>query len=115
MTIAPEELPSGASEVARAFPDVWAAYAALGKACAEAGPLDRRTTRLVKLALAVAHRNNGNRHRTARRSNLFVLLCTFGCHGNSLISSSLAVRPQATRLWLHGQIILCTAGPLRCT
>ena len=46
-----EELLSGAGEVARAYPAVWEAYAALGKATAEAGPLDARTRRLVKLAL----------------------------------------------------------------
>ena len=68
MTIAPEELPSGASEVARAFPDVWAAYAALGKACAEAGPLDRRTARLVKLALAVGAQSEGAVHSHVRRA-----------------------------------------------
>jgi alkylhydroperoxidase/carboxymuconolactone decarboxylase family protein YurZ len=68
MTIAPEELPSGASEVARTFPEVWAAYAALGKACAEAGPLDRRTARLVKLALAVGAQSEGAVHSHVRRA-----------------------------------------------
>jgi alkylhydroperoxidase/carboxymuconolactone decarboxylase family protein YurZ len=68
MAIDPEQLPSGASEIARAHPDVWAAYSALGKACAEAGPLDRRTTRLVKLALAVGALSEGAVHSHARRA-----------------------------------------------
>ena len=55
----PEDLPSGAGEVARAYPDVWAAYAALGKACSLSGPLDRHTARLVKLALAIGARLAG--------------------------------------------------------
>lgn len=67
MPTAPEQLPSGAAEVARAHPEVWAAYAALGKACAEAGPLDRRTIRLVKLALAVGALSEGAVHSHARR------------------------------------------------
>jgi alkylhydroperoxidase/carboxymuconolactone decarboxylase family protein YurZ len=46
-----DELPSGAGHIARTFPEVWNACAKLGEACAEAGPLDERTRRLVKLAL----------------------------------------------------------------
>ena len=68
MAITPEQLPSGASEIARAYPDVWAAYAALGKACAEAGPLDRRTARFVKLALAVGALSEGAVHSHTRRA-----------------------------------------------
>ena len=37
--------PSRAGDVARLFPDAWNAYANLGKAVAEAGPLDDRTRR----------------------------------------------------------------------
>ena len=68
MAIAAEQLPSGAGEIARSYPDVWAAYAALGKACAEAGPLDRRTVRLVKLALALGALSEGAVHSHARRA-----------------------------------------------
>lgn len=63
-----EELPSGAGMVANQYPEVWDAYAALGKACAEAGPLDARTRRLVKLALAVGARSEGAVHSHARRA-----------------------------------------------
>lgn len=68
MPNASEQLPSGASEVAGAHPEVWAAYAALGKACSEAGPLDRRTARLVKLALAIGALSEGAVHSHARRA-----------------------------------------------
>ena len=67
MPIAPEQLPSGASKIARAHPEVWAAYAALGRAVTEAGPLDRRTARLVKLALAIGALSEGAVHSHARR------------------------------------------------
>ncbi|WP_027132695.1 carboxymuconolactone decarboxylase family protein [Geminicoccus roseus] len=64
----PENLPSGAAEVARSYPEVWEAYAKLGQACAEAGPLDGRTLRLVKLALAVGASSEGAVHSHARRA-----------------------------------------------
>lgn len=47
--------------------DVWRAYQALGEACAESGPLDGRTRRLVKLALAIGARSEGAVHSHARR------------------------------------------------
>ncbi|MFD2189354.1 carboxymuconolactone decarboxylase family protein [Pistricoccus aurantiacus] len=63
-----EQLPSGAGEVAEQYPDIWQAYAQLGEACANAGPLDERTRRLVKLALAVGARSEGAVHSHARRA-----------------------------------------------
>jgi alkylhydroperoxidase/carboxymuconolactone decarboxylase family protein YurZ len=59
--------PSGAGAFSERYPDVWNAYAALGKAAAEAGPLDARTRRLVKLALAVGARSEGAVHSHARQ------------------------------------------------
>ena len=68
MTEAPQDLPSGAGEVAAAYPDVWKAYAALGKACSQAGPIDGRAARLVKLALAVGALSEGAVHSHTRRA-----------------------------------------------
>jgi alkylhydroperoxidase/carboxymuconolactone decarboxylase family protein YurZ len=62
-----EALPSGAGEIAQNYPAIWAAYTALGKACSEAGPLDERTRRLVKLALAVGALSEGAVHSHTRR------------------------------------------------
>lgn len=62
------ELPSGAGHLARTFPEVWNAYAKLGEACAEAGPLDGRTRRLVKLALSIGVASEGAVHSHARRA-----------------------------------------------
>jgi alkylhydroperoxidase/carboxymuconolactone decarboxylase family protein YurZ len=68
MAEAPEELPSGAREVAAAYPQVWHAYAALGQACSEAGPVEGRVARLVKLALAIGALSEGAVHSHTRRA-----------------------------------------------
>lgn len=68
MSETPDELPSGAGDVARAYPAIWNAYSSLGKACAEAGPIERRTMRLVKLALAVGASSEGAAHSHVRRA-----------------------------------------------
>lgn len=68
MATAPEDLPSGAAEVAHAYPEVWEAYAALGKASAEAGPLEGPAVRLVKLALAIGALSEGAVHSHTRRA-----------------------------------------------
>lgn len=61
-------LPSGAARIAKRYPKIWRAYEDLGAASAEAGPLDARTRRLVKLALAVASQSEGAVHSHTRRS-----------------------------------------------
>jgi alkylhydroperoxidase/carboxymuconolactone decarboxylase family protein YurZ len=59
MSKIPDDLPSGAGDVARAYPAIWKAYSALGEACAQAGPIDRKAVRLVKLALAIGAPSEG--------------------------------------------------------
>ena len=59
--------PSGAGVFAEQFPEAWDAYQALGKACAESGPLDARSRRLIKLALAIGARSEGAVHSHARQ------------------------------------------------
>jgi len=48
-----ESLPPIVESIAREHPEVWDAYSRLGEATEKAGPLDARTIRLVKPALAV--------------------------------------------------------------
>ncbi|MCS6817059.1 MAG: carboxymuconolactone decarboxylase family protein [Acidobacteriota bacterium] len=62
------ELPQALREFAQKYPQVWEAYNQLGKAAAEAGPLDERTQRLVKLALAIGAGRQGAVHSHARRA-----------------------------------------------
>jgi alkylhydroperoxidase/carboxymuconolactone decarboxylase family protein YurZ len=64
----PENLPSGAGKVARTYPAVWQAFAELGQACAEAGPIEGRTLRLIKLAIAIGALSEGAVHSHTRRA-----------------------------------------------
>ena len=60
-------LPSAAGDIAQRFPDVWSAYSDLGEAVANAGPLNERERRLVKLALAIGAQSEGAVHSHVRR------------------------------------------------
>lgn len=51
-----------------AYPDVARAYAALGEAAHQAGPLNDRERRLVKLALAVGAQTEGGVHSQVRKA-----------------------------------------------
>jgi Uncharacterized homolog of gamma-carboxymuconolactone decarboxylase subunit len=62
------DLPSGAGRLADRHPKVWAAYEHLGEAVAEGGPLDVKTRRLVKLALAIGCSSEGAVHSHVRRA-----------------------------------------------
>lgn len=62
------DLPAGASRVAERHAAVWQAYERLGAACSEAGPMDGRTRRLVKLALAIGAVSEGAVHSHVRRA-----------------------------------------------
>jgi len=62
-----ESLPPIVESIVREHPEVWDAYSRLGEATEKAGPLDARTIRLVKLALAVGAGRQGQVHSHARR------------------------------------------------
>ncbi|MBI4577266.1 MAG: carboxymuconolactone decarboxylase family protein [Planctomycetes bacterium] len=55
-------------EVSRQYPEVFAAYRDFSDATASAGPLDERTLRLVKLAIAVGAGLEGAVHSHVRRA-----------------------------------------------
>jgi alkylhydroperoxidase/carboxymuconolactone decarboxylase family protein YurZ len=63
-----EALPSSVSTFEKKHPAVWEAFARLGEACHETGPLDEKSRRLVKLALAVALRHEGAVHSATRNA-----------------------------------------------
>lgn len=63
-----QEPPPSIIEFQRKHPAVWDAFTKLGEACHETGPLDERTRRLIKLALAVALRHEGAVHSSARNA-----------------------------------------------
>ena len=62
-------LPPAARNFATRQKAVWKAYETLGEAAAEAGPLDARVRRLVKLALAIGTQAHGDTSTHARRAN----------------------------------------------
>lgn len=62
------KLPSAFEAVGRSHPKVMKAYEALATAAHEAGPLDERTRRLVKLAIAVGARMEGAVRSHARQA-----------------------------------------------
>ncbi|MDH3637105.1 MAG: carboxymuconolactone decarboxylase family protein [Gammaproteobacteria bacterium] len=61
-------LSSRARDIADQYPDIWQKYQQLGKACAESGPLDGKTQRLIKLALAIGAGSEGAVHSHIRRA-----------------------------------------------
>ena len=63
-----EAPPNSVSSFEEKHPAVWEAFAKLGESCHEGGPLDEKTRRLVKLALAVALRHEGAVHSATRNA-----------------------------------------------
>jgi alkylhydroperoxidase/carboxymuconolactone decarboxylase family protein YurZ len=62
-----ETLPPIVEAFAREHPEVWEAYNQLGRAASQAGPLEPKTERLVKLAIAVGAGLEGAVHSHVRR------------------------------------------------
>jgi alkylhydroperoxidase/carboxymuconolactone decarboxylase family protein YurZ len=62
------KLPGAAQHMAREHSEVWEAFQHLGAKASGAGPLDRRTRRLIHLALAIAAGSEGATHSHARRA-----------------------------------------------
>lgn len=63
-----DELPQPFQDFTRDFPQVAQHYEALGAAAHEGGPLDQRTRRLVKLAVAIGGRLEGAVRAHARQA-----------------------------------------------
>jgi alkylhydroperoxidase/carboxymuconolactone decarboxylase family protein YurZ len=64
-----ETLPRSVDEFRGRYPHIWDAFAALASKCHdEGGPLDERSRRLVKLALAVGTGHEGAVHSATRRA-----------------------------------------------
>lgn len=62
-----EKLPDIIEGIRSEHPEVWDTYTALNDATTKAGPLDVKTARLVKLALAIGAREQGAVHSHTRR------------------------------------------------
>lgn len=62
-----DTLPDVVYQFSEKYPEVWEAYNRLGEAVAEAGPLDEKTQRLVKLGIAIGAGRQGAVRSHARR------------------------------------------------
>lgn len=62
-----DTLPSVVDEFSRKQPAVWKAYNDLGEVVAQSGPIDAKTQRLLKLAIAVGAAREGAVRSHARR------------------------------------------------
>ncbi len=61
-------LPSPYKRFVESYPELAKAYEALGAKCHEAGPLDEKTRRLVKLGIAIGQQSEGAVKSHARRA-----------------------------------------------
>lgn len=61
-------LPDQFTSIRDTYPEIAAAYDALGSAAHEAGPLDDKSRQLIKLAMAVAAGLEGATHAHTRRA-----------------------------------------------
>jgi len=67
------KLPKQVNNFSKQYPKIWNAFNELGERCHEAGPLDEKTRRLIKLALSIGAGLEGATHsavRNARRTGV---------------------------------------------
>lgn len=62
----PQSLPKPIQKIWKLYPRVWKAFNDLGDRCHEAGPLDEKSRRLVKLALSIGAGLEGATHSAVR-------------------------------------------------
>ena len=62
------ELPGSFMDLAREYPDLGNAFKDLGDQCHRSGPLEEKTRRLVKLAIAVGTGSEGGVHSAVRNA-----------------------------------------------
>jgi 4-carboxymuconolactone decarboxylase len=68
-----KQLPKAVNQLRKLYPKVWKAFNELGERCHEAGPLDEKSRRLVKLAMSIGAGLEGATHsavRNARKSGV---------------------------------------------
>jgi 4-carboxymuconolactone decarboxylase len=65
----PGKIPKPVEELWRRYPTVWKAFNDLGSRCHEAGPLDEKSRRLVKLALSIGAGLEGATHSAVRNAH----------------------------------------------
>lgn len=66
--MAQERLPKPVQDFRKRYPEVWKAFNELGGRCHEAGPLDEKTRRLVKVARSIGAALEGATHSAVRNA-----------------------------------------------
>jgi len=64
----PDKLPQPVEEFRQEYPEVWKAFTQLAGRLHEAGPLDEKTRRLIKLALSIGAGLEGVTHSAVRNA-----------------------------------------------
>src|SRR5438876_4347909 len=90
------ELPKPIEEIRRLYPTVWKAFNELGERCHDAGPLDEKSRRLVKLALSIGAGLEGATHSAVRNARKAGITLGEIDHVAVLAISTLGL-PAATR------------------
>jgi 4-carboxymuconolactone decarboxylase len=67
-TLMAKELPKPVENFRTEYADVWKAFTELGDKCHNAGPLDEKTRRMVKLALCIGAGLEGGTHSAVRNA-----------------------------------------------
>jgi 4-carboxymuconolactone decarboxylase len=62
------QLPKNTQSFAATYKDVWEAFQQLGDECHNAGPLDDRVRRLIKIGIAAAAQSEGAVHSAVRQA-----------------------------------------------
>jgi alkylhydroperoxidase/carboxymuconolactone decarboxylase family protein YurZ len=64
-----KSIPNQVADVRSQFPEIWEAFSKLADACHDhGGPLDERSRKLAKLAIAIGHRHEGAVHSAVRHA-----------------------------------------------
>ena len=64
-----ERVPAQVEDIRKEFPEIWDAFTRLADACHDrGGPLEERSRKLAKLAIAIGNRHEGAVHSAARQA-----------------------------------------------
>src|SRR6266498_343096 len=63
-----KDLPKPTAQFKKKYPKLWESFTELGDLCHDAGPLDEKTRRLVKVALSVGAGLEGGTHSAVRNA-----------------------------------------------
>ena len=94
----PESLPKAVNQFRKRHPEVWKAFNQLGEFSHQAGPLDEKSRRLVKLALSIGAGLEGATHSAVRNAKAAGVTAEEMEHVALLSITTLGL-PAATRAW----------------